>query len=176
MKGKLALIAMMTVVTALFVSGCTTEQPGPIGGQRDEHGCLGPAGYSWNETIGACLRAWELDGVQAEAARIAVEHVGRGYATTVTDVSVMQCASCYDVTLEQGDLVPRRSVIGIENWTVTESRMNYHQCTDAEKAAEICTLEYMPVCGYMPDGTSQTYGNTCGACAADVDYWESGEC
>ena len=29
-----------------------------IGGQRDSHGCLGPAGYTWNETEKACVREW----------------------------------------------------------------------------------------------------------------------
>jgi len=30
-----------------------------IGGQRDEHGCLIAAGYSWNETEEKCVREWE---------------------------------------------------------------------------------------------------------------------
>ncbi|MFH1452169.1 MAG: hypothetical protein ABIF88_03280 [archaeon] len=30
-----------------------------IGGERDSHGCLGPAGYSWNETEKECVREWE---------------------------------------------------------------------------------------------------------------------
>jgi hypothetical protein len=30
-----------------------------IGGDRDEHGCLGPAGYSWCEEKQKCLRSWE---------------------------------------------------------------------------------------------------------------------
>ncbi len=29
-----------------------------IGGEKDEHGCLGPAGYSWNESENACVREW----------------------------------------------------------------------------------------------------------------------
>jgi putative hemolysin len=34
----------------------TVEQ---IGGQKDEHGCLIPAGYSWCEEKQKCLRVWE---------------------------------------------------------------------------------------------------------------------
>ncbi|MFH1326832.1 MAG: hypothetical protein ABIH59_01765 [archaeon] len=30
-----------------------------IGGDRDEHGCLGPAGYTWNESEQKCVREWE---------------------------------------------------------------------------------------------------------------------
>jgi hypothetical protein len=30
-----------------------------IGGQKDEHGCLIPAGYSWCQTKQKCLRIWE---------------------------------------------------------------------------------------------------------------------
>jgi hypothetical protein len=30
-----------------------------VGGDRDEHGCLGPAGYSWCEAKQKCLRPWE---------------------------------------------------------------------------------------------------------------------
>lgn len=33
----------------------------PIGGVRDEYGCLTPAGYSWCEAKKKCLRVWEED-------------------------------------------------------------------------------------------------------------------
>jgi hypothetical protein len=36
-------------------------QAGLIGGQKDEHGCLTPAGYSWCEAKQKCLRIWEED-------------------------------------------------------------------------------------------------------------------
>jgi len=49
---------------------------------------------------------------------------------------------------------------------------NTHYCTDEEKAAEICTLDYNPVCG----NDNATYGNGCSACASKVDYWKRGEC
>lgn len=30
-----------------------------IGGDRDEHGCIGSAGYTWCEPKQKCLRTWE---------------------------------------------------------------------------------------------------------------------
>ena len=46
-------------------------------------------------------------------------------------------------------------------------------CTEEQKAAEICTMDYTPVCG----DDSITYGNACGACASgNVDSYLEGEC
>ena len=30
-----------------------------VGNDRDEHGCIGSAGYTWNEEKGECIRPWE---------------------------------------------------------------------------------------------------------------------
>ena len=49
----------------------------------------------------------------------------------------------------------------------------YIQCTEEQKSAEVCTLEYFPVCGN--DGV--TYGNACSACASqNVESYKLGEC
>jgi len=32
----------------------------PVGGDRDTHGCLPSAGYSWCARENACMRPWEL--------------------------------------------------------------------------------------------------------------------
>lgn len=37
-------------------SGCSIPM---VGGDRDEHGCIGSAGYSWCQTKSKCLRVWE---------------------------------------------------------------------------------------------------------------------
>ncbi len=36
-------------------------------------------------------------------------------------------------------------------------------CTEPRRTA--CTFDYRPVCGTKRDGTRQTYGNACTACA-----------
>lgn len=150
-----------------------TEETGPIGGERDEHGCLVPAGYAWDDEIGACARGWEMSESEKEAAKTAMEYVGQEYATTVIEAASTGPDS-YSVYIEQGE---NRDIIKVEvrDGAVEGSFVTRHTCTEEEKQAEICTMEYAPVCGFK-SGESQTYGNGCGACSAGVDYWERGEC
>jgi hypothetical protein len=170
---KKIIVLIALVLPIVLVSGCINT---PIGGERDEHGCLGPAGYTWDESVGACVREWELDDEQKRAAGIAVEYVGYEYATTITKVvPIQEFEGSFEVTLEQGENRDLYTVV-IDNWTATEKTLKMHTCTEEEKQAEVCTLEYAPVCGFKPDGTSETYGNKCQACADNVDYWELGEC
>ena len=66
-------IVFITLLSLLVLAGCInkTSQPTnapadnevaeekPIGGDQDERGCLGPAGYSWCEAKLKCLRVFE---------------------------------------------------------------------------------------------------------------------
>ena len=51
-------------------------------------------------------------------------------------------------------------------------------CTQSQKEATICTMEYNPTCGYDRDGNAlDTFGNVCGACSTDEVYsYEIGYC
>jgi hypothetical protein len=171
MNKKIILLAVLVLPIAL-VAGCVNE---PIGGQRDEHGCLGPAGYSWDEEIGACVREWDLDNNQKQAAKTAVEYVGQEYATTIIEVVAGECEDCFTVKLEQG---LKRDVTEVEivNGVAESKTLTRHECTESEKQADACTLEYAPVCGFKADRTTETYGNSCQACADKIIYWENGEC
>jgi len=50
-------IILIPIIALLFIAGCATEKP--IGGDKDEHGCLSAAGYTWCESKQKCLRTWE---------------------------------------------------------------------------------------------------------------------
>ncbi len=42
-------------------SPATPPPTGPrVGGDRDEHGCIGSAGYSWCARENRCVRPWEV--------------------------------------------------------------------------------------------------------------------
>ncbi|MFA5828855.1 MAG: hypothetical protein WC841_05880 [Candidatus Shapirobacteria bacterium] len=43
-----------------------------VGGDADEHGCIGSAGYSWCEDKGKCIRIWEEDCGSASAIKTAI--------------------------------------------------------------------------------------------------------
>ena len=38
---------------------CVRKNTSIVGGDKDEHGCIGSAGYSWCELKQKCLRSWE---------------------------------------------------------------------------------------------------------------------
>lgn len=97
-------LIFLASVTAIMLRETTpaAEAPTMIGGERDNYGCLGPAGYAYDETIGACVRSFELTPDIAEAAQIAVAHVGAGYALTVVSFTAYEEPGVYDIFLERG--------------------------------------------------------------------------
>lgn len=44
-----------------IVSKTSDQAQQIVGGDKDEHGCIGSAGYAWCEKKGACIRPWEED-------------------------------------------------------------------------------------------------------------------
>lgn len=99
---------------------CTVVCPDPeplIGGQRDEHGCLGPAGYSWSEEISACIRSWEIkEDADIQAAKLAVVEVGATEGLTIISVAKVEdnedCQNCFAVKLDKAG---QRYLITIED-------------------------------------------------------------
>ena len=61
--------------------------------------------------------------------------------------------------------------------TMPEAKLGAVDCLPEQRGAEVCTLEYAPVCGQTDDGSMQTYGNKCQACANEkVISYLQGEC
>lgn len=54
----LAMIIIAAVVCLIFLNTSKNNENKLIGGQKDSHGCLAPAGYSWNSTENVCVREW----------------------------------------------------------------------------------------------------------------------
>lgn len=50
--------------SAVLLTACASEtQPIKVGADRDEHGCIGSAGYSWSPLLAKCVRLWEAGSV-----------------------------------------------------------------------------------------------------------------
>lgn len=101
------------------IKNITETQKQLVGGDKDEHGCLGSAGYSFDVEIGACIRDWELDENQSKAAKIGVETLGLENPTIIEVLSA-QCHGCFTVTLEAGK---NRLKVTIQDWLVVEQSM-----------------------------------------------------
>lgn len=65
MVRKIKFVAPLAILIS-FISGCGQNaqvgQPAPVlvGADRDEHGCIGSAGYTWCAREASCVRSWEL--------------------------------------------------------------------------------------------------------------------
>lgn len=74
-----------------------------IGGDRTVGGCLASAGYGYSDAVGACVREWEMTPDIMEAARLAVGHVGEGYALTIVSFNSYEEEGAYDIFFERGE-------------------------------------------------------------------------
>jgi hypothetical protein len=89
-----------------------------LGGQRDQYGCLGSAGYSWDPDIFACIRSWEFtNDDQRTAARISTNAISWEKGTTILGVESNDCTGCFTVNIQKGEV---RVKVIIENWLSTD--------------------------------------------------------
>ena len=72
-----------------------------IGGARDRFGCLTSAGYSWDDSVGACLREWELNDSQRQAAKFVVAPLS--FPVTIIEVKILGCYNCFNVAYQRND-------------------------------------------------------------------------
>lgn len=57
-----AAVIFLFAIGAMYFAGLNQTAPAeqtPLGGDRDIHGCIPSAGYSWCEAKQKCLRPWE---------------------------------------------------------------------------------------------------------------------
>ena len=58
--------SVLSIVLVACLSGCsfsnavTSDDDNLLGSDRDIHGCIGSAGYSWCDRSNQCERPWEL--------------------------------------------------------------------------------------------------------------------
>lgn len=149
LMNKTMILALMIVsALALVLMGCQNG-PRPIGGDKDSHGCLIGAGYSWDENVTACTRSWELDESQKEAARIVVLPMS-ARPITVVEVETLRCVGCFNVKIQTGDGEP--TTVKLVNWTIIY-----------DEPCGTCPMLSQPAPGWCNDGTVVDRGkDNCG--------------
>lgn len=151
------IIIGLLIIASVLILGCAKQQV--VGGDKDEHGCIGSAGYSWCEEKQKCLRTWE------ESCTVETEQVNADNHGCDINQGYVWCES------------QNKCIVAATDSCLVEE----HVCTAEESSAQACTLEYAPVCGKiilnMGDTKYQTFGNGCSACAAmKVVSYVPGEC
>ncbi|MBU0756869.1 MAG: hypothetical protein KKF44_02290 [Nanoarchaeota archaeon] len=93
------LIIGLIVVLSIIIVGCQNEKP--IGGDKDEYGCLTAAGYSWCVSSQKCIRAWEEEcSSDGENIHVCTEEESLNHACTMEYAPV-----CGEIVLNMGEKV-----------------------------------------------------------------------
>ncbi|MBU1199860.1 MAG: hypothetical protein KKF46_07725 [Nanoarchaeota archaeon] len=149
----------------------TPEQP-IVGGDKDEHGCIGSAGYTWCEAKQKCLRTWE------EACEKEQEQAEKKYEHTNPEICDYVEIKCPEGEIPFFD----DNGCGCEPG---EPELDKHFCIREKDAGPYaCTMEFRPVCGWANKNIqcikypcASTFSNPCTACVDEnVEYWTEGEC
>jgi hypothetical protein len=80
---RYVLCVLFLTASATLLTACAATSPASTsniaGADRDAHGCIGSAGYSWCEYTQRCERPWEL--AKQKGFTLSQEHVAR-YCST----------------------------------------------------------------------------------------------
>lgn len=61
------ILLFATLAGVMLLTGCGHSTLGRlVGSDRDEHGCIGSAGYTWSYALHDCVRLWEA-GIRFDA-------------------------------------------------------------------------------------------------------------
>ncbi len=156
---SVAVVLLMSIIVVR--NGIHDEQI--IGGERDSHGCLTPAGYSWNESLQVCLREWEISGNDRQILEYALNYTTREYSLTVLNITKGDCNGCFTVWFNSVNRTKSVDVIEAKTY-----------CSEEQRGPGIyCIQVYEPVCG----SDNRIYSNGCIACLnSSVEYYTEGEC
>jgi len=139
---KFLILAALVVSLGVLAAGCTGEKP--IGGEKDEHGCLTGAGYSWCEAKGKCLRVWEEPCTSTSAIDTFEECVAAGYP--VMESYPRQCRVTGGPTFTEvigGQMTGALCTAARGHWNECSSRC---QLDNAGKPAVACPMMCEALC------------------------------
>lgn len=103
---------ILTIIILILITGCNTKPM--VGNDKDQHGCIGSAGYTWCESKLECLRTWEeecpedkLTGEEKakEIAKGFVKEMNeykdyKGEELEITNIDSAECPGCWLIDTE----------------------------------------------------------------------------
>ncbi|MBM3205341.1 hypothetical protein FJZ41_00615 [Candidatus Shapirobacteria bacterium] len=142
MKKKYLFIVLILIIAAglFFASFFLFNQPKSsspdnlLGGDRDEHGCIGSAGYSWCEAKQKCLRIWE-EPCEANGEICGIENC-HGLEIVCGPNPAQICTEIYEL----GDRCRQYAECGFENGVCQQKESR--QFTDCKNCVESCLEKY----------------------------------
>jgi len=146
-----------------------------IGGDKDSHGCVGSAGYSWCEVKQKCLRIWEENCTLENTPTCDYNSLIKSYIKK--DVNCVINFLCINGTKSFSD----ECGCGCEK---VNQELKKTYCTPEQKKAEVCSQYYLATCGWFNQSIkclkypcAQNFDNPCVACASlNVEYYTPEEC
>jgi len=151
MKTKLIIVIVVVLITlAGLVSykgqivkndaeeNSATSSEQIVGGDKDIHGCIGSAGYSWCEVKNKCLRVWEEK----------CESISTGTENKITANSSEKCLA------NNGVWYPVENVCEINSLSQEGCLAKggvFNECASAcrhDPKAEICTMQCVLTCTF----------------------------
>ncbi len=186
--GLAALLVLAACATERATDGNTTQPI--VGGDRDAHGCIPSAGYTWCETKQKCLRPFEeqcndtTQNATGLANPASVNCVNQGGTLEIRDTPQGQIGVCHVNGTEceewalfrgEGCVAPNETVEA-DNGTALVGPTGFVACTPEQRNVGACTMDYTPVCAQVDNGIrcikapcpstgNKTYSNACGACS-----------
>lgn len=96
---KLSVFALVVFGLSFLIVYSMDCKDNLLGYGVDVYGCRVSAGYSYNESVGACIREWELNLSQRVAAASLIKDVNIKNATIVSVLSSEDITTVYEVVL-----------------------------------------------------------------------------
>jgi hypothetical protein len=112
----ISIIVIISGVVALTILYNISYGEGPSE-ESNEHGCPASGGYTWNESIGACVREWELGDNERRVAKIAARYLEADI--TIKEITPASCTDCYEVFFVNNENGEEDSIV-VDNWEVAE--------------------------------------------------------
>ncbi len=127
--------------------------PAPLlGGDRDIHGCVGSAGYSWCANKNKCLRVWEEKCEIATSTPTVTSTSTANYATSTSSTSTAK--SIESCAQKNGIWYPAENICEANQLTESQCKVKggiFNECASAcrhDPTAQICTLQCVQTCTF----------------------------